>query len=826
MFKRSPILHKNGNKNGTPQITRTSSTTQKLSDAAQAGGSPFSMQGSSGGAGAAASGMTTDSDRDEEQALASGEEGSSSSRSRFLAASSPLPRKQRLWVEKTTWRRWEHEVENFRVFSRPRSVSVLCCLLTVLFIFACWSEVEEYRETVEKGGRMTDLERSARTGVPAAEGGDDPSKYFAETGMKTEFVNTVCGEDRVDTSKKKRDVEEATAPSMILWPWQRHDEAASAGGEDSATPDTTTERRLSPPISANQVPRDPSSPLTVGNPAKLLWKGWLASSVLILTVAAVSFPDGPFERPHPLVWRLVLGLTLIYWVTLMFILCAEYDQVRAALAWLYPDELTPERWNPHPLPWVTVSFLDSPEYASDCTLSWENMQSKFDVFVTCHFLGWAAKGLMVRNYTLCWIMSVFWEITELFFAYILPNFSECWWDSWVADVLICNGLGIWFGIELCRWLEVPHYEWHSDHASSEQDDEFVLEAIDKGSRSENNVVSGQTKSKTAEVVEQEEGRPPRAVTIKPPQLAGSSSTPPPRIGTGTEDENNPGMNMNISQAQEHKSSSSSSSAAMNIATPNIKPIQASRASRTKSQLRAISKRLKTKVKRKIYLMLSAKDGRELEKIQWEPLETRKRYVVCILMVFVNQIVELNAFILKNIFEIPSPHKLNIYRLLFWALLCLPACRQVLTGREDIYMMVFRFTTSRSTVLLYLFSGRTVQSQFQSGNLNQVYLFAIDETVGRLGTYAWFGLGTALTELLVGLKFGFLMSNPVAPWPVWTTLKVTAVWLACLCAFTTIWMFISRMLERWYFNWRRGLADSISSGGIVAGIASSAREKTE
>ena len=69
-------------------------------------------------------------------------------------------------------------------------------------------------------------------------------------------------------------------------------------------------------------------------------------------------------------------------IHLIFVLCAEYDQVRAVLAWLYPDELSPERWNPSQLPWVTVSFLDSPEYAADCTLTWENVESKFDVSST------------------------------------------------------------------------------------------------------------------------------------------------------------------------------------------------------------------------------------------------------------------------------------------------------------------------------------------------------------------------------------------------------------------------------------------------------------
>jgi hypothetical protein len=45
------------------------------------------------------------------------------------------------------------------------------------------------------------------------------------------------------------------------------------------------------------------------------------------------------------------------------------------------------------------------------------------------------------------------------------------------------------------------------------------------------------------------------------------------------------------------------------------------------------------------------------------------------MVLVNQIVEMNAFVLKAIFEIPSPHVINIMRLCFWGVVCLPAIRQ-------------------------------------------------------------------------------------------------------------------------------------------------------
>jgi hypothetical protein len=30
---------------------------------------------------------------------------------------------------------------------------------------------------------------------------------------------------------------------------------------------------------------------------------------------------------------------------------------------------------------------------------------------------------------------------HLCMQHMLPNFNECWWDSWVLDVLICNSLG-------------------------------------------------------------------------------------------------------------------------------------------------------------------------------------------------------------------------------------------------------------------------------------------------------------------------------------------------------------------------------------------------
>ena len=54
-----------------------------------------------------------------------------------------------------------------------------------------------------------------------------------------------------------------------------------------------------------------------------------------------------------------------------------------------------------------------------------------------------------------------WELTEVFFGHLLPNFYECWWDNIVLDVLICNNLGIFTGMMVCKWLEMREYHWES-----------------------------------------------------------------------------------------------------------------------------------------------------------------------------------------------------------------------------------------------------------------------------------------------------------------------------------------------------------------------------
>jgi len=99
-------------------------------------------------------------------------------------------------------------------------------------------------------------------------------------------------------------------------------------------------------------------------------------------------------------------------------------------------------------------------YAVHCEFTLTNMIPAInDRYFIAHFVGWVIKSLMIRDQVVCWVISISWELIEIVFTHWLPNFAECWWDQWILDVLICNGLGIYVGHKLCNYLEVRRYKW-------------------------------------------------------------------------------------------------------------------------------------------------------------------------------------------------------------------------------------------------------------------------------------------------------------------------------------------------------------------------------
>ncbi|XP_076956055.1 CDP-diacylglycerol--serine O-phosphatidyltransferase 1-like isoform X1 [Bidens hawaiensis] len=182
-------------------------------------------------------------------------------------------------------------------------------------------------------------------------------------------------------------------------------------------------------------------------------RGIWAMIAVFLTYCLLQAPSTLLIRPHPAIWRLVHGMAVIYLVALTFLLFQTCDNARQFMKYLHPDlgvEL-PER-----------------SYGVDCRLYVpENPTSRFinvyetlfDEFVPAHIFGWWGKAIMIRNQPLLWVLSIGFELMELTFRHMLPNFNECWWDSIVLDILICNWFGIWAGMHTVRYFDGKTYEW-------------------------------------------------------------------------------------------------------------------------------------------------------------------------------------------------------------------------------------------------------------------------------------------------------------------------------------------------------------------------------
>ncbi|KAI6192396.1 L-serine-phosphatidylethanolamine phosphatidyltransferase [Aphelenchoides bicaudatus] len=180
-----------------------------------------------------------------------------------------------------------------------------------------------------------------------------------------------------------------------------------------------------------------------------IYFGLKAAGGLFLVISAMAFPNGPFIRPHPILWRIVFGISVMYALLLQFVLFQNYNDVKRVLSWFDPVGLSHDE-------------LAEKQYAVNCSdVSIERIWSYMDIFAVGHFLGWAMKALLIRHWIICWYISCMWELTEVFFAHLLPNFQECWWDALILDVVICNGLGIAVGMLICRVLEMRVFHWES-----------------------------------------------------------------------------------------------------------------------------------------------------------------------------------------------------------------------------------------------------------------------------------------------------------------------------------------------------------------------------
>ncbi|XP_041366468.1 phosphatidylserine synthase 2-like [Gigantopelta aegis] len=180
-------------------------------------------------------------------------------------------------------------------------------------------------------------------------------------------------------------------------------------------------------------------------------RGLSAVVIAFLVFGVIHTPDGPFVRPHPAFWRLIMCLSIVYELALIFLLFQRVDDARQLLR--YFDE-------------NLGKAMPEKNYGGNCLIydsnhedPFHNLKEKFDGFVPTHFFGWWLKTLILRDWWLCTVFSLMFELLEYTLEHQLPNFGECWWDHWIMDALICNGLGIYLGMKTLHYLSMKPYHW-------------------------------------------------------------------------------------------------------------------------------------------------------------------------------------------------------------------------------------------------------------------------------------------------------------------------------------------------------------------------------
>lgn len=180
-------------------------------------------------------------------------------------------------------------------------------------------------------------------------------------------------------------------------------------------------------------------------------RGLMAVILAFLLFGVIHTPDGVFIRPHPAFWRLVLCLSIVYELTVVFLLFQNVGDARQLMRH-FDGKLG------LPLPEKSYGgncFI----YDANHTDPWHNLKDKMDGFVPTHFFGWWLKTLILRDWWLCTVLSVMFEVLEYTLEHQLPNFSECWWDHWIMDAFICNGGGIYLGMKTLNYLSMKPYHW-------------------------------------------------------------------------------------------------------------------------------------------------------------------------------------------------------------------------------------------------------------------------------------------------------------------------------------------------------------------------------
>jgi len=360
-------------------------------------------------------------------------------------------------------------------------------------------------------------------------------------------------------------------------------------------------------------------------------KGLFFAYVSYLVYSFLQGEDTHMFRPHPGVWRCVHGSFVLYLLFLVFLVFQETkEQARARVfafwdsSLMFAGEDDAKMFPYEERTYATDCRVFTPE---QCNLArfgscFQNVKNTIlDEFFLAHVLGWFGKALAIRDWHLLWAYSILFELMEVTFRHWLKNFNECWWDSWVLDVLVCNFGGMWVGMRATKY--------------------FATTNVGRGS------YSGSSREESSEGVENH-GFTERVIDDFEESSSSEEDEYEKNGQEGEDDEN------------EMKNKPAAAAARSSERTKDE-----SDGKKNRHHRRRPSSNFVRVARKSIENYILPEKGHNWYRYEWQPFKTPGRFIQCVFLIGMCLSFELNAFFLKFIYGIPPPHILNTLRLVLW-----------------------------------------------------------------------------------------------------------------------------------------------------------------
>ncbi|EQC37940.1 hypothetical protein SDRG_04957 [Saprolegnia diclina VS20] len=174
--------------------------------------------------------------------------------------------------------------------------------------------------------------------------------------------------------------------------------------------------------------------------------GLWSASFIFLAYCFLQTRDGLLVRPHPGVWRIVHGLSVLYLLLLAALSVQNLASATAAIRVLFPE--------------VGTKATAKPSAPLNCEINSTTLyRGVSSIWFLAHVTGWWGKMCMFRDWRFCWVLAIAFELLELIFQFVIPDFRECWWDSLFMDLFGANFIGMCLGRLTLKYLETKEYDW-------------------------------------------------------------------------------------------------------------------------------------------------------------------------------------------------------------------------------------------------------------------------------------------------------------------------------------------------------------------------------